>query len=357
MTTDQNTPSGSLSRNSTQASNGSGKWGCLLALAAFQAFLIFVALFAAIMVLMVKAGLKGHRSDYAMDEQPYMEEIWSSGEGDTKAIVIPVRGFIGFDDNDDLFSSGLSSTAVLMNSITRATSDEDVSAIILDVDSGGGGITASDIIYNALKKFKESRSGRVIVVIMGDVAASGAYYISLPADKIIAHPTSITGSIGVIMQSLNIKGLEEKIGLKGVTIKSGKNKDLLNPFEEVSPSHTNILQNIVDELQGRFISVVAENRKLPKDKVVKLADGRIYTSSEAKEEGLIDDIGYWEDAVASTKTLLGVSELKIYRYQGEFNLAQLFRASGGVKDISSFLPERRPSGFLYYWEPSLTAGE
>ena len=356
MTAEQTTPSGSLSRSSqTNNSNGSGKWGCLLAFSAFQAFLIFLLLLVGIMFAMMKSSLKGHRSDYAMDEQPYMEEIWSSGEGDTKAIVIPVRGFIGFDDKDDLFSSGVSSTAVLMNSITRATSDEDVSAIILDVDSGGGGITASDIIYNALRKFKESRSDRVIVVIMGDVAASGAYYISLPADKIIAHPTTITGSIGVIMQTLNVKGLEEKIGLKGVTIKSGQNKDLLNPFEEVSSSHTNILQSVVDELQSRFVSLVAENRKLPRDKVVKLADGRIYTSKEAKEAGLIDDIGYWEDAVASTKTLLGVDELKIYRYQGEFSLAQLFRSSGGVKDISSLLPERKRSGFLYYWEPSISA--
>jgi len=321
-----------------------------------QAFLIFILLIIAMSFLVIRQGLKGHPSDYAMDEQPFMEEIWSSGHGDAKAIVIPVRGFIGFDSRDELFSSGLSSTAILLNSIKRATSDDDVSAIILDVDSGGGGITASDIIYNALLEFKKSRDDRVIVAIMGDVAASGAYYISLPADKIIAHPTSITGSIGVLMQVLNFNGLEQKLGISGVTIKSGDNKDLLNPFEEVSADHSNILQNVVNELHDRFVSLVAENRNLPKETVAKLADGRIYTAGEAQKAGLIDAVGYWKDAVDSTKQLLAVDELKIYRYQREFTLARLFRASSSVKDVS-LLPVPKRSGFFYLWEPSLLASE
>lgn len=350
--------SGSLSRkNGKEETKTNGKWGCLVLLAAIQAGLIFILMLVIITFSLIDSVLKGAHSDYAMDEQPYMEEIWSSGEGDTKAIVIPVRGFIGFDSRDDLFSSGLSSTAVLLNSITRATTDEDVSAIILDIDSGGGGITASDVIYNALLKFKQSRTDRVIVAIMGDVAASGAYYIALPADEIIAHPTTVTGSIGVLMQTLNVKGLEDKIGLKGVTIKSGQNKDLLNPFEEVSAAHTNILQSVVDELQGRFVSLVAKNRNLPEKTVDKLADGRIYTAQKALNAGLIDSIGYWDDAVQTTKSLLAVDELKIYRYQREFTLATLFRASSGVKDFSSFLPQRRRSGFLYLWDPAIYAQE
>ncbi len=326
-------------------------------LAAIQAGLIFLLMLVIVTFGMIRASIRGTHLDYAMDEQPFMEEIWSSGKGHTKAIVIPVRGFIGFDSRDDLFSSGLSSTAILLNSITRATKDEKVSAIILDIDSGGGGITASDVIYNALQKFKASRTDRVVVAIMGDVAASGAYYIALPADKIIAHPTSITGSIGVLMQTLNIKGLEDKIGLKGVTIKSGQNKDLLNPFEEVSPAHTNILQNIVNELQDRFVTLVAENRDLPKKKVVQLADGRVYTAQGALDAGLIDAIGYWDDAVDSTKQLLAVDELKIYRYQKEFSFSSLFRGSSTVGNLSSLLSNGRRSGFLYLWEPGINTQE
>ena len=344
------TEQGSISRNSN-SSEGKGKWGCLIALAAVQGVFLFFLVLIGLSAFMVKTSLKHRPSSMGIDENPFMEEIWSSGSGKTKAVVIPVRGFIGFDSNDGLFSSGSSSTAILLNSISRATTDDDVDAIILDVDSGGGGITASDIIYRALTQFKSSRSDRVIVVLMRDVAASGAYYVSLPADQIIAHPTTITGSIGVLMQTMNLKGLEEKIGIKGVTIKSGKNKDLLNPFEEVSDDHRAILQGIVDELQDRFVELVAENRDLTTDYVEVLADGKIYTANRAKELGLIDSIGYWDDAVDSVKSLLGVDELKIYRYQREFSISSLFRGSSSVGELSGLLPERSRSGFFYLWEP------
>lgn len=346
-------PEGSISRNTTE-STGKGKWGCLIMLAVTQAFLIFVLLLIGMSVLLVKSSIKNRPSGIGIDENPHMEEIWSSGHGKTKAVVIPVRGFIGFDSRDDIFSSGVSATAILLNSITRATADDDVAAIILDINSGGGGITASDIIYKALTEFKASRSDRVIVAIMGDVAASGAYYISLPADHIIAHPTSITGSIGVLMQAMNFKGLEEKIGIKGVTIKSGPNKDLLNPFEPVSEEHTLILQSVVNELQERFVSLVAENRKLPIASVRTLADGQIYTSNRAKDLGLIDSIGYWADAVSQVEAILGVDELKIYRYQREFSFATLFRASSDIKNMSNLLPHQRRAGFFYMWEPGLS---
>lgn len=345
-------PEGSLSRN-TQTPDNKGKWGCLIALVTMQAFFIFVLILAGISVIMIKSAGPTGGGGYGMDENPMLEEIWSSGSGDTKAVILPVRGFIGFDSDDDLFSSAYSPTAVLLNSIARATADDDVSAIILDVDSGGGGITASDIIYKALKDFKESRSDRVIVVLMGDVAASGAYYISLPADHIIAHPTSITGSIGVLMQVMNFKGLGEKIGITGITIKSGANKDLLNPFEDISLEHRAILQGVVDQLQERFVSLVAENRNLPLEKVKQLADGKIFTSDKAKEAGLIDSIGYFDDAVAQVKQLLNVDELKIYRYQKEFSISQLFRASSGVKNISGLLNTPQKTGFFYLWEPGL----
>lgn len=344
------TEQGSMSRTSA-TSNGNGKWGCLVVLATVQTIFIVFILLIGFSVLAIKSSLNHRPSSIGIDENPFMEEVWSSGSGKTKAVVIPVRGFIGFDSKDGLFSSGSSSTAVLLNSVTRATNDKDVDAIILDVDSGGGGITASDIIYSALTEFKASRSNRVIVVLMRDVAASGAYYISLPANRIIAHPTTITGSIGVLMQTMNLKGLGEKFGIRGVTIKSGNNKDLLNPFEDVSENHKAIIQGVVDELQNRFVELVALNRNLTTEYVQELADGRIYTAKHAKELGLIDSIGYWNDAVSTVKSLLGVNELKIYRYQPEFSISSLFRGASSVGELSALLPENSHSGFFYLWEP------
>lgn len=347
---------GSLSRN-TGSTSEKGKWGCLIALAASQAFFIAIILITALCVILIKSSARNHPSRYGIDEHPFMEEIWSAGAGKTKIVVIPVRGFIGFDENEAMFSSGVSSTAVLLNSIKRATADDKISGIILDVDSGGGGITASDIIYRALRSFKESRSDRKIVVLMGDVAASGAYYVSLPADKIIAHPTSITGSIGVLMQSINLKGLGDRIGVRGITIKSGRNKDLLNPFEDVSDEHRLILQGIVDELQERFVSLVASERKLPEANVRELADGRVFSANRALEYGLIDAIGYWADAVSCMKTLLGSDDMKIYRYERRFSLSSLFTGSTDLGDIKSLLPSRKSSGFYYLWDPSIYAME
>ena len=141
-----------------------------------------------------------------------------------------------------------SSASAALRAIKRATHDPDVEGILLEVDSGGGGITASDILYESLQEFRDADTDRVVVAIFGDVAASGAYYISLAADHIIAHPTTITGSIGVLMQSINARQLGEKIGVHDVTIKSGKNKDILNPLQDLTEEQRALLQGIVDDL-------------------------------------------------------------------------------------------------------------
>jgi protease-4 len=282
------------------------------------------------------------------DEVPFMKETWSYGAGEEKVIRIPLQGMIML--GDDNWKGGNATT--VLRSIRRATHDPDVKGIILEVNSGGGGITDSDIIYNELKKFKAVDSNRVVVTIMGDIAASGAYYIAIASDYIMAHPTTLTGSIGVIMQSYNFKELAEKIGVKDVTVKSGANKDLLNPFIDVKPEHKELIQKLISAMHERFITLVAENRKMEKSTIAPLADGRIFLAEEAVKNGLIDGIGYDDDARAKMAELLKVETIKVFKYEEELGFFDLLSRPGfGVNvDLKRLLQENvRESRLQYHW--------
>lgn len=282
------------------------------------------------------------------DEVPQMKEIWSYGTGDVKVVRIPLQGMILL--SDDNWKSG--NANMVLRSIRRATHDPDVKGLILEVDSGGGGITDSDIIYNELKKFKSMDDERIIVTIMGDIAASGAYYIAITSDYIMAHPTTLTGSIGVIMQSYNFKELAQKIGVKDVTVKSGENKDLLNPFADVKPEHRALIQKLISAMHERFITLVAENREMTKDAVAPLADGRVFLADEAVENGLIDGIGYDDDARAKMAELLNVEAIKVFKYEEELGFFDMLSRPGfGVNfDLKRLLQENVREGRLqYHW--------
>lgn len=216
---------------------------------------------------------------------------------------ITIKGTITLEDDARWFATP-DSPAAALQTIEEAIKDPAVKAIFLKIDSPGGGITASDIIYEALQRFKKSSPERRIVALLGDTAASGGYYIALPADLIIAHPTTITGSIGVIMQSYNFQQLAKMIGIDPVVIKSGDNKDLLSPFREMTPQQRELLQGIIDTLQNRFVALTAENRRLSEETVRPLADGRIYLADQALAHGLIDAIGYEADAKEKIRTLI-----------------------------------------------------
>ena len=282
------------------------------------------------------------------DEVPQLKEIWSYGTGDMKVVRIPLQGMIML--SEDNWKSG--NANMVLRSIRRATHDPDVKGLILEVDSGGGGITDSDIIYNELKKFKALDDERIIVTIMGDIAASGAYYIAIISDFIMAHPTTLTGSIGVIMQSYNFKELAQKIGVKDVTIKSGANKDLLNPFIEVNPEHRELMQKLISAMHERFITLVAENREMTKEAVAPLADGRVFLADEAVKNGLIDGIGYDDDARAKMAELLNVESIKVFKYEEELGFFDMLSRPGfGVNfDLKRLLQENVREGRLqYHW--------
>lgn len=290
------------------------------------------------------------RQGKGADECPALNEVWAEGSGHTKVVRIPLRGMIMLGAEDGFFGAQAGSADLALRAIQRATFDEEVKAIIMDIDSGGGGITASDILYKALTDFRDAQNGRVVVALFNDVAASGAYYIALAADHIVAHPTTITGSIGVLVQSLSMKELAQKIGVKDVTIKSGENKDILNPFNDISPEQRRMMQGIVDELYGRFVKLVAENREIPEDKVRSFADGSIYTAKSAIELGLVDEIGYWSDALVSTKELLKVDDLRVYRYEEEISLSSLFKSASPHNPMSALLQPFTRTRLMYLWQ-------
>lgn len=292
-----------------------------------RAVVILFAIIGLLATLAVLGGVGRHaegvESGFGEDEFPTLTETWSSGQGDLKVARVPLQGVIFLDEGTNPWSGGGDASAdAALRAIRRATMDPDVAGLLLEVDSGGGGITASDILYNALLDFRRADTNRVVVVHMGDMAASGAYYIALAADHIVAQPTTITGSIGVILSSLNVRQLTERLGIKDVSVKSGDNKDLLNPMADMTPEQRAMLQQLVDLLHSRFVMLVAQHREIPEEKVRTLADGRIFLAPQAVELGLVDEMGYAADAEAAVEDLVG-DEVRFVRYSRRTSLRDL----------------------------------
>lgn len=256
-------------------------------------------------------------------------EVVVEGEGDDKIVIIPVNGFITFSDRQSFWdreSMGKQVEARLL----AAQDDPAVKAIILKIDTPGGSITASDIIYHRVKEIQAA--GKIVVADFGDLAASGGYYLASSADCIVAHPTTITGSIGVIIQSLNLEGLMSKIGIKDVTVKRGAEKDFLSPFREMTLEEREMLQGVVDEMYERFLSVVAEGRNFSQDELDMVAGGRIFTGTQALANGLVDEIGYQETAIEMARELAGLKAAMVIEYEKEYSFFDLFL--GRVSRIS-----------------------
>lgn len=178
--------------------------------------------------------------------------------------------------------------------IRRYRKDPTIRAIVIRVDSPGGAVVPSQEIYEEIKRTIKSKP---VVVSMGSIATSGAYYISSPATKIVANPGTLTGSIGVLIEIPNIKGLLDKVGVKTEVIKSAKYKDITSPFKSLQSDEREILQTVIDDVHEQFIKAVSEGRKIPIEKVRKIADGRVFTGLKAKDLGLIDETGDLNHAI------------------------------------------------------------
>lgn len=213
--------------------------------------------------------------------------------------------------------------------------DLSVKAIVLRVDSPGGAVAPSQEIYEEVRK---AVAKKTVVVSMGSVAASGGYYIAAPATRIIANPGTLTGSIGVIMEIPNMEGLMAKIGVKSEVIKSGRHKDIASVFRGIKPEERAILQNVLDNVHDQFINAVSDGRKMLREDVQKIADGRIYTGEQALTVGLVDELGNLEDAVKVAAKLSGIrGEPSVVSREEKFSLISLLRGKM-PKELTELVP-------------------
>ncbi len=205
---------------------------------------------------------------------------------------------------------------------------------MLRVDSPGGAVAPSQEIYAEVKRAVENKK---VVTSMGAVAASGGYYVAAPSSKIMANPGTITGSIGVIMEIPNFEGLMDKVGIKTTVVKSGKYKDMASAMRELTPEERRLLQGVMDDVHEQFIQAVAEGRGMTFEDVAKLSDGRIFSGRQAKELGLVDELGSLEDAIDFTAELAGIEgEPQIVEKKKKLTFFEMLQGeiSGKVPDIS-----------------------
>jgi protease-4 len=301
---------------------GNRKLGCL-------SIFLFVALCASLfmnVVLMIAAFQRWSGTREAEPIPRFREILLQRGTRASldKIAVITMRGLISSS-----LPGSVTDTMVddMRAALQQAREDSRVKAIVLEIDSPGGEVTASDAIYSAVVK---ARARKPVVVYMDSLAASGGYYVSCGGKFLMANETTITGSIGVIIQTLNYEQLFNKVGLASVVFKSGKFKDMLNGARPITPEERELVQNFIMKTYDKFLGVVAKERKLPADMLRNtIADGRILSGKEALENKLIDGLGELDDAFGKAKELANAPDARVVKYGPPFSLARFLRIFGG----------------------------
>ena len=210
--------------------------------------------------------------------------------------------------------------------LRRFSQNPSVKAIVLRIDSPGGGVVPSQEIYDEVKRVR-AKNNKTVIASMGSVAASGGYYIAAATDRIVANPGTLTGSIGVIMETANVEGLLQKIGVEGVVIKSGKYKDVGSPLRKMSEEERGLLQSVMDDVHKQFIEAVAEGRELELDAAQALADGRIFTGRQAKDAKLVDELGDLDDAIHIAADIAGMEgEPKVVEPRKRFSFRDIIES-------------------------------
>jgi protease-4 len=291
-----------------------------------------------------------------------LEERTVEGSGRTKVLLTDISGFLSEEGQSQTLVIGAPTPRVgllvrFREELKKAAEDSDVKAVIIRINSPGGTVTASDIMFKELQIFKQTAKVPVVAVMM-DVAASGGYYVALGADTLVAHPTTVTGSIGVIMLTLDAEGLMQKIGVSAAAIKSGERKDMGTPFRAMKPEERQIFQSVIDGLQSQFLARLVESRKIPMDAAKRIADGRVYTAQQALDLKLIDQIGYMNDALELTRKTIGAEKVRVIVYQrpSEYRATYFARselATGSLDAAVSRFASVMGSGpnFFYLWWP------
>ena len=293
-----------------------------------------------------------------LGEDALREVVLVDGRAKDKVLMIDIDGTISSALETGFLSREKSVVARVFERLERAAADPLVKAVILRLDTPGGEVTASDIVYHEVLRFKE-RTGRPVVGLMMSVAASGGYYIASACDHIVAHPSTLTGSIGVISVFPSVEGLMAKVGVKVEVVKSGGAKDSGSPFRDMSVEDRRIFQGIVDEYYEGFLRVVARGRgdKVPADRLRTIADGRVYTAPQALELGLIDAVGYFDDAFEEARSRAGLAGAKLVSYTYfPKTKSNIYAGPAGMSSLTDAkvletLAGSLKTGFYYLWLP------
>lgn len=288
----------------------------------------------------------------------------SAGWFANKVAMIDVTGMIMDAQRPGIPTPGENPVARFSEALQRAGKDSAVKAVIVRINSPGGTVTASDLMFREVKHFKETHH-KPVVVLMGDVAASGGYYLACSGDEIIAHPTTVTGSIGVIIQTINFAEGMSRIGIRADSITSGPNKAMGSPFEPMPKEHRELLQGLVNEFYDNFKSIVAANRPgLKQENMNWITDGRVVTGRRAAEVGLVDRTGDLRDAFASAKSRAKITSARLVKYHrplehvaSPYALAPDTGGSGSQINLLQLNLDRagmfEQPGFYYLWDPAI----
>jgi len=327
-----------------------------------SSFIMLRVTYVAVSLLFCVVLLEGCSFVLPLGKATSLVETSVGGTGRDKVLLVDVSGMISGKKRSRAL--GLMERPSLVERVKeeleKAEEDNAVKAVVLRINSHGGTVTASDIIHHEVEQFKE-RTGKVIIAEMLDVAASGGYYIAAAADTIIAHPTTVTGSIGVAAFKFNARGLMEKVGVEDETILSGDKKDIGSPMRALTPEEREILQSIIDDLYERFLDVVAEGRKeIGREKLREIADGRVYSARQALDLKLIDEIGYLDDAIEAAKSEAGLEKARVVTYGRPSDYKGSIYSLAGVGLPSTInligldgeaLVERFGMRIMYRWMP------
>ncbi len=314
--------------------------GCLLAVIfTLGFFAIFV--FGGVLLFNSGAKVLTKLVDVASDSvaaknnnDPYYEEVLTGDSTASRIAVIPLTGPI-FGTGNSYYGVGAVHSACAM--LKKAASDPTVSAVILHIDSPGGGLSASDIIYNEILKLKQK--GKKVLVYVGQLCASGGYYVAAPSDYIVAGPTALVGSFGVIMEHVEVSGLMNKLGIVVDPLKSTESKDIGSPFRKMSAEEKEFFDHILNTYHNRFVDIISNGRGIKRSEVEKLANGKVYLAKEALNYGLIDKIGYFDDCLNEAIKACTVDYPQVFIYKQQFSVMDLFRNETKIElpDISEFM--------------------
>jgi protease-4 len=298
-----------------------------------------------LLAVFLLAGCVTVKVDLFEEAKPLKEQE-VSGTGRDKILLLDISGFIVETRKHGLL--GLLSQAAtpgrVKEELDKAAKDRRIKAVVLRINSPGGTVSASDTIHHELLAFKKETGIPVVACLMG-LACSGGYYLAQAGDAIVAHPRGITGSIGVLAMKLNLKGLMDKVGVEGETVKSGEWKDFWSPFRPATPEEKKMMQEVINSFYKGFVEVVAQGRKMSPGQVRQVADGRIYTAAQAKDLGLVDSLGYPDDAIKLAQKMAGLDQARVVRYH---------RPGSYRPNIYSQIPDLDLAAtpqFLYVWWP------